>query len=68
MKRLTWKKLRSESAPLPDGSIIRNIDALPRGTGARYLECITSRDGILIAKAWRVTVPPDCDVLIDMTR
>jgi len=37
---------------------IRNLDALPRGTGARYLECVLGPDDkILIAKQWRRKLP-----------
>ena len=35
---------------------IANLDALGRGTGSRYLECIRSHTGQLIAKRWRMIV------------
>lgn len=37
---------------------IRNLDALPRGTGAGYLEVLTSHEpGVLIAVRWRRKAP-----------
>ena len=36
---------------------IRNILALRRGTGLRYLLCIDGIDGELIAKAWKRILP-----------
>jgi hypothetical protein len=35
---------------------IANLDILGRGTGSRYLECIRSHTGQLIAKQWRFIV------------
>jgi DNA polymerase III sliding clamp (beta) subunit (PCNA family) len=32
---------------------ITNLDQLPRGTGARYLEVVRGEDGVLVAKQWR---------------
>ena len=45
---------------------IRNVDALPRGTGARYLEVIEGADGAFVAKQWR-RKPIGKGILIDMT-
>jgi len=47
---------------------VSNLEMLPPGTGARYLECIRPHiAGLpLIAKAWRRTVPENFDVLVDM--
>ena len=36
---------------------VTNLDQLPRGTGAKYLECLRGPDGILIAKQWRRSIP-----------
>ena len=47
---------------------ITNLDALPRGTGARYLECIAPhKPGLpLIAVAWRRKPPARYAILIDL--
>ena len=45
--------------------LIVNLDAMPKGTGARYLEVITSHiSGVLIAKQWRKAIV-DGAVLLD---
>ena len=44
--------------------VIKNAGALPAGLGAKYLECIVSHNGDLVAKQWRRTVPAKCEVLI----
>ena len=49
---------------------IRNLDALPRGTGARYLGCIRGEGrNVLIAKCWvrKLSSLPGsgCRVVID---
>jgi hypothetical protein len=46
---------------------VTNTEQLPRGTGARYLECMTAHreDLPLIALRWRRTIPSKFDVLID---
>lgn len=46
---------------------ISNLDALPAGKGARFLECVSAHRPELppIAKAWHHTVPPKFDILID---
>ena len=59
------------------GSIIRytpdlkisNMEALPKGVGAPYLECMTPHDPSLplIAKAWRRSVPAQYDVLVEFS-
>ena len=48
------------------GLNVRNLESLPRGTGARYLECITTHhdDSILIAKQWRRKPPASFEVLV----
>ena len=34
--------------------VVTNIEQLPRGTGAKYLECLQDDlHGVLIAKQWR---------------
>ena len=46
---------------------ITNLDSLPKGTGARYLECIAAHEvgGPLIASAWRRSIPKAATILID---
>lgn len=52
---------------------IRNLQALPAGTGCRFLECIPGEEpapggGLLltfVAKQWRRSVPADFKILID---
>jgi hypothetical protein len=53
---------------------IVNLEALARGTGARYLECIEglqTRPGaavttrIYVAKQWRRKIPKEYAILID---
>ena len=37
---------------------IRNLDALPRGTGAPFLLCMESHEpGVLIAHSWKRKTP-----------
>jgi len=49
--------------------LIDNLSSLPSGTGAKYLECITSPDeSRLIAKQWRKVKPKYFSVLIDFTK
>lgn len=36
---------------------IVNLEQLPRGQGAKYLECISGDNGILIARQWRNVKP-----------
>lgn len=44
--------------PYDRSLVIRNTDSLPRGTGARFLECLTThRTGELVAAAWRRKAP-----------
>lgn len=45
---------------------ISNLDALPRGTGAKLLRCIRDHKGGLIAKAWarKATSRQDGEVLV----
>lgn len=43
---------------------IRNLDSLPRGTGARYLECVRGPHGELVAKCWRRVAPANYEILI----
>jgi hypothetical protein len=38
---------------------IRNADALPAGTGCKYLICISGPDGQLVAKQWCRKMPPE---------
>ena len=53
-----------------EGMDIRNLDAMPRGLGCRYLEAITShKKGVYIAKQWRRKLPendPTVEVIIDI--
>jgi len=44
---------------------VRNLDSLPRGTGARYLEVIEGEKGAFIAKKWR-RKPTGKGILIDL--
>ena len=38
--------------------VVRNLNALPRGTGCRYLRCVVSHEpGVLIAKSWHRKEP-----------
>lgn len=48
--------------------VITNLEQLSRGTGARYLECMTAHrpDLPLIAIGWRKSKPKHYDVLVDM--
>ena len=43
---------------------IVNLDALPRGTGAKYLECISGQNGELVAKQWRRSVPKSAEIIV----
>lgn len=44
---------------------IKNVDALPAGTGCRYLECITSHiPGEYVAKQWHRKMPTGAQVVI----
>lgn len=36
---------------------IRNLAALPSGTGANYLKCLIAHDGKYIAKSWHRNMP-----------
>lgn len=36
---------------------IVNTEQLPKGVGAKYLECIRGLNGVLVAKQWRKNVP-----------
>jgi len=49
---------------------VTNLEQLPRGTGARYLECARAhKAGLpLIALRWRRSVPKKFDLLIDYAR
>ena len=44
---------------------IRNIDAIPKGTGARYLEVIKGLDGEFVATQWRRKLP-DSGIIVDL--
>lgn len=45
--------------------VIQNLDQLPSGTGAKFLECTFSPDGtVLVAKQWRKGRPYAYDALI----
>ncbi|HDO36184.1 MAG TPA: hypothetical protein ENH07_07825 [Nitrospirae bacterium] len=59
-------KKEIEIIPYTKDLDIRNIDALPRGTGARYIEVVKGVDGALVAKQWR-RKPIKKGVLVDMT-
>jgi len=37
--------------------IIKNVESLPHGLNAKYLEVIVAHNGDLVAYAWRRTVP-----------
>jgi hypothetical protein len=36
---------------------IRNVESLPAGTGAKYVEVIRGLNGSMIAKQWRRKIP-----------
>ena len=46
---------------------ITNIESLPRGTGARYLECMRAHrpELPLIALRWRRSIPIKFEILVD---
>jgi len=46
--------------------VVTNLDQLPRGTGAKYLEVIESHCGTYIAKQWRrkLNNVPDTAIVI----
>jgi len=47
--------------------VIRNLDALPHGTGARYLVVIEGQDNEYVAKRWtRVPKCTNWELLIDL--
>lgn len=37
--------------------VVRNLDALSRGTGCKYLLCIRGQGDELVAKAWKRKLP-----------
>jgi len=60
------RKIRESAAEAPEGPEIvpnsrdldiRNLDALPRGTGAQFLEVVRGQGDELIAKQWRRKIP-----------
>jgi hypothetical protein len=51
MADLTWTTMYSPEL------IIRNTDALPAGTGCRYLLCIRGQGEELVAKQWCRKMP-----------
>jgi hypothetical protein len=56
-----------EIIPSKSAPAVTNLEQLPRGTGARYLECTRAHraDLPLIARRWRRSIPKSFDVLID---
>lgn len=54
-----------ETIPYSKDLKITNLDALPRGTGARYLEVIRGEGDVLVAKQWR-RKPVEGAILVDM--
>lgn len=58
------KKGQAEIIPYSKELDIRNIEALPRGTGAKYLEVIKGEKDEYIAKQWR-RKPGEKGILID---
>ena len=45
--------------------VIRNLEVLTHGTGAKYLSCIASHiPGELIAKAWSRSMPKKAEVVV----
>lgn len=56
--------------PIAEAPAITNVDQLPRGVGARFLECTRAHRAELplIAVRWRRTVPKKFEILIDFTR
>lgn len=43
--------------------IIRNLESLPRGTGARYLVAIEGQNGELVAKRWARVKPAKLGII-----
>lgn len=43
---------------------IKNLEALPHGTGCNVLECIVGQNGDLIAKQWRRGEPYSYDAIV----
>jgi hypothetical protein len=56
--------------PVKEAPALTNLEQLPRGTGARYLECIIPHaPGLpLIALKWRRAIPKKFEILIDYAR
>lgn len=52
---------------IKDKPTITNTEQLPRGTGARYLECTSAHrpELPLIALRWRRSIPKRYEILID---
>lgn len=45
--------------------VIKNIQSLSAGTGAKFLSCITSHvPGELIAKAWSRSMPKQAEIVV----
>ena len=44
---------------------IANMEAMPRGLNARYLECIVAHNGDLVASCWRRKLPAKYSVIVD---
>jgi len=40
-----------------DAPALKNIESLPRGTGAKYMETMTAHNGDLVALCWRRKLP-----------
>ena len=39
--------------------VVKNLDAMPRGVGARYLEILIAHNGDYVAYAWRRKIPAE---------
>ena len=53
----TFTRIRINRIAYANDLDIRNLDALPRGTGAKYLLTIRGEGTALIAKEWRRVEP-----------
>jgi len=49
---------------IKDAPKIVNMECMPRGTGAKFLECTQAHNGDLIASYWRRKEPKQYEVLV----
>lgn len=53
-----YREVSGNIVPYAKELAIRNIEAMSKGTGCKYLLCIQGENGAYIAKQWKRT-PPD---------